>query len=112
MTEKLIGYLLLVIGVVVILVSAFSVYQVLTAKAQPAVFVKPGPSVLNIPITVAPGLPPVNIPLELDKILPVMSLTNTFIHLMLMGFLVNVGFRLASLGTSLVRPIVIRTKEV
>jgi hypothetical protein len=112
MTEKVVGYLLLASGVIIILLAALSVYMVFTAKSQPASFIKPGPVVLDLQLPADPaGEMTVNVPLDVSKIMPVAPLTNIFIHLMLMGFIASIGARLAGIGVNLVRPIIIKAKE-
>ena len=87
--------------ILVIFLTAVSVYNVFVNKAAPIGIVSEeslfgskseGPSALEA-LNLSPS-----------------SLTyfvNLSFHLLLAGFLVNVGFRLASLGTMLARPIVV-----
>jgi hypothetical protein len=110
-SEKIIGYLLLGGGIFLIVFAAVSVYWVFTDQIQPYDFVKSSSSVISIPLQLVPGAKPTQLPLNIDQILPVAKLTNTTLHIMLMGFLASVGSKLAHIGTSLVRPIVVKTRE-
>jgi hypothetical protein len=134
MTEKILGYVLLIAGLFMIICSAFSVYQVFTGKAMPVrIFRLPGIR-LDIGKIVASQMPQVSgLPdnIDLSKILPQLAEQqkstsgtqeiisadmvniplNYFMHLMLMGFLLNVGVQIAGLGTKLLRPIVVKLHE-
>jgi len=111
MDTKVIGYILILVGLVTIVVATFNVYQVFTKQAQPInVFDLEGikmslAGVMELPAGVeAP---------ELDLI-PSSTLnqtTNLMAHLFLMGFIVNVGAKIASIGSSLVRPINVSIKN-
>lgn len=111
MSEKIVGYLLIVVGVVAIILATLSVFMVFTKQAQPVPFIVPGPMVLNLQLPLDPAGGVVDVPIDLAQFMPVGPLTNIFIHLVLMGFVAGMGSRLAMIGTNLVRPIVIKTKE-
>lgn len=103
MSEKIIGYTLLVCGIAIILFSAFNVYFVFTGQAQPI-------HLFNFPavsLAVVPGAKPV----ELVSADMLNQTSNVFAHLFLMGFLASIGEKLASLGIQLLRPIVVKSKE-
>jgi hypothetical protein len=116
MTEKIIGYVLLAFGIVIITLAALNLYLVFSRQAEPLqVFSLPGitvqpsqlvPQLENAP----PGLtkPP---PLELFPALTLNTILNKLAHMLFMGFIVSVGYRIASLGTMLVRPIIVHLKE-
>lgn len=97
MTEKVTGYLLIVVGIALMAIAAFSVYSVFTGSATPfALF-----NFKGVTITLDPNLPEVEVfPAEVIN-----ATTNTLAHLFLMGFIVSVGAKIAALGTNLVRPI-------
>ena len=128
MTEKILGYLLLTIGIITIVLSGASVYSVFTKKSTPvAVFnfksisIDMGqllPSNLSIPENLPPEVAsllksedqPTN-KTQKAEILPAEILnttSNLFAHLLLMGFIASIGFKLASLGIMLVRPIKVK----
>ncbi len=111
MSERVVGYALIGIGVFMIIFSAVSVYWVFTGQIMPYPFIKNASSVINIPLQLIPGAKPTQIPLNIDQIVPVAKLTNTTLHIMLMGFLASIGSKLAHIGVSLVRPIVVTLKK-
>lgn len=101
MENKIIGYLLVAVGVLVIFLTAFSVYNVFVNKTAPINIVSEetlfgqksdGPSALDA-LNISPS--------------SLSYLANLSFHLLFAGFLINVGFRLGSLGTMLARPIVV-----
>lgn len=123
MVEKIIGYILLVFGITIILYSATNTYLVFT-KQQPPI------SLFNfsgISMDLSKFIPNIGTPIEDSQVLKQTKISNSgkaefisadminqssniFAHLMLMGFLATIGFRLASLGISLIRPIVVHLK--
>ncbi len=103
MSEKIIGYSLLAVGVLVIIFTAGSVFVVFTGKILPI-------QLFNLPaitLSLAPGTKPV----ELMTADAINQTSNLAAHLFLMGFLAGAGQKLASLGVQLVRPIVIKAKD-
>lgn len=129
MANKIIGYTLLGLGLIIIFASAFSVYQVFTRQAEPVkLFNFPGISF--DPAKFMPNSANLSLPPEVSQYLKqgqieekttagktelvpadmINSSSNIFAHLFLMGFLATVGYRLASLGIKLVRPIVVHLK--
>ena len=115
MTEKTVGYLLLVAGLVFIAISTFSIYQVLTGRAGPvALFDSPSLSI-DIGQMMSPELlrPGAQTKSELLPASELNKISNLTIHYLLMGFLVSVGFRVSTLGVQLLRPVEVkfRTKE-
>lgn len=103
MTEKVTGYLFIAVGVGLIAFAALSVYFVFTGRATPfALFNFDGVS-----IALDPKLPEVEVfPADMLN-----STTNTLAHLFLMGFIASVGTKIASLGTNLVRPIIVKVDK-
>ena len=111
MSEKIVGYILLFAGIAIILFSAFSVYGVFSKKADPVQFFTIGSVPIEIPIAgqnVDKGVDEagINIPIEVIR-----DPLNSFAHLALMMFIGGVGFKIASLGTMLVRPVVVKLKS-
>lgn len=101
MENKIIGYILIAVGVLIIFLTAFSVYNVFVNKAGPINVVSEetlfglkseGPSALDA-LNISPS--------------SLSYIANLSFHLLFAGFLINVGFRIASLGTMLARPIVV-----
>lgn len=111
MSEKIVGYTLLLVGLMVIMYSAFSVFQVFTNQAQPVqLFNLPGVSMdLSKMISgFSPELSGVDLPpMEQEFASPEMinQPLNLFAHVTLMGFIASIGFRMANLGVLLVRTI-------
>ena len=111
MSEKIIGYILLFAGVVIILFSGFSVYGVFSKKTKPVQFFTMGSVPIEIPIagqTANKEIDEAGINLPLEAI---QDPLNSFAHLALMMFIGSVGFKIASLGTMLVRPVVVKLKS-
>jgi hypothetical protein len=110
-SEKVIGYVLLVIGLLAIFYSAFSVYAVFTGIMKPfdlfsfdaikidiGKFVIQAPSDQNLTQDIVPSE-------VLNKPM------NYIAHLLLMGFLASIGLKIANIGTYLLRPIKIKVHE-
>ncbi len=118
--EKITGYLLLIVGVAIILGGAFNIYQIFTGQTTPVqIFHFPSVSIdlsssllSSLPAqmrTTVPAMPPT----EIISGTMLSATANLVGHLLLMGFMLNVGYKLASLGVQLIRPIVVqgKTKE-
>jgi hypothetical protein len=130
-TEKIIGFSLVLIGIGIIIASAYSVYQVFTGEADPpSVFHFEAPSItlptqqsLSLELPEGMELPegfslpsaseeekePQKIKLLPDEVIN--KVVNMSIHLLLMGFLVTVGAKIAGIGTKLVKEIKVVVKE-
>ena len=106
MTEKIIGYLLIIIGVFVIFLSGLNGYQILTKKTQPIQILNLKGININLSQTTGIKQPPVDLISAKD----LNNTLNFFVHLAVLGFFLNVGFKIASLGVNLVRPITIKQK--
>ena len=123
MTEKVLGYILLTIGLIIITFTAWNVWQVFAGKAEPV-------QVFNFEgISIDPSkfAPQVNLPEGMEGLVsqrtptsqPIEFITpeylndtaNLFAHVMLMGFIANIGGRFASIGTQLMRPIEVKLRE-
>ena len=109
MSEKVTGYALIIAGLVITLLAAFSVYSVFAGTVKPfALFNFDG---VSIPIStlLGPEFAAVNAPdVEIFPAEVLNSTSNTLAHLFLMGFIVSVGARIANIGTNLVRPIIVK----
>lgn len=114
MDQKIIGYILVAIGLAVIIFSAFSVYNVFTKKARPIELfhfdsVSISATALMSPdmaakIPAGQEVPKIDI-LPADMINPT---TNILAHLFLMGFMVSIGYRVSMLGVQILRPVVVK----
>lgn len=120
MSEKVVGYSLLTIGIIIILFSVFNVYQVFTKQIKPVEFFNiPAPQI-DITQLISGSLPKdlTNIfesgetkKQEVISAAAVNDPLNLTAHLFLMGFVAGAGYKLGSLGVMLVRPIVVKVKE-
>lgn len=120
MAEKITGYLLLLIGITIIVLSGYSVYSVFTKQSQPVklfnfngISINVGQIVMgNLPADVAQFAPKNQSPQTTEIISPQMlnDSSNIFAHYILMGFIASLGFKLASLGVMLIRPIVVKLR--
>jgi hypothetical protein len=115
MSEKGIGYLLLLMGILMILGSGLGVYFVFSGKMEVfRVFDLP-PITLDLsglmqaenPDTV---IPEATLETELIKSDVLNKPLNLVAHLLLMTFFLNVGFKIATLGVQMVRPIKVTLK--
>lgn len=121
MTEKVIGYCLLIVGVFLILFSAANVFAVFTKRAEPIKLFQTSGVSLDLNQLLTGSLPP-----ELSRSLPVQSKaqsteiisadlinqsSNLIFHIVFMGFIAGTGQKLASIGVELIRPIVVKSKE-
>lgn len=130
-SEKIIGYLLLTVGVGIIIVSTFSLYQVFSGQQKPPQVVQFEVPTISLPaqqsfqidlpegmelpegITL-PGLEKQPAEGQEFKLLPdeaVNSLINMFIYLMLMGFIASSGVKIASIGIKMIKDIKVEIKE-
>lgn len=121
MTEKVIGYILLGVGILIIAASFLSVLLVFTKTIEPvSIFETKGVS-LDFGQFLTGSLPPevqgtltVEQKAQKSEIISADYLntaSNLAAHIFLAGFFAGIGHKLASIGTNLVRPIVIEAKE-
>lgn len=125
MSEKIAGYILLVIGILIMLAGALSVYKVFTKEQAPIqLFNYPGISI-DTSQMLSSSLPPELQSLvinptqkktgpapktELISSVMLNETANLTAHFILMGFFINLGYKLASLGVNLLRPVVVNYK--
>ncbi len=117
MGDKLVGYLLLSLGLVIIGFACLSVYQVFSGSWKPvSVFSFSGISVNTLDL-IGDKLSPVqkaqlaNPKIQLVSQDLLNEPLNLAAHLFLMGFVVSVGFRIGSLGVQLIRTINVNVNE-
>ncbi|KKP59831.1 MAG: hypothetical protein UR52_C0002G0059 [Candidatus Gottesmanbacteria bacterium GW2011_GWA1_34_13] len=118
MSEKIIGYLLLITGIVIMILASFSVYRVFTKQTKPVQIFNTSGINLDLNKLIAGSLPP-QAQTQLNsqatqQIIPpelINDSSNIFMHLVLMGFFVSLGYKLSSLGINLLRPIVVKLKS-
>lgn len=112
MKEKYIGYILLLIGIYIMGFAIVSMYMVFIRHVPPLqVFSFQSISLdANKLIPSSALMPPSSQQAKID-IFPAEILNrilNTAAHVIFMGFLVTVGYHIANLGTSLMRPIIVK----
>jgi hypothetical protein len=119
MTEKIIGYLLISTGLIIMVMSGFNVYSVFTKQTKPVQFFSFSGIGIN-PSQLVGGQTPVQFQAQagqaksVEIISPEMinDTSNLFAHVFLMGFIVSLGYKIASLGVKLVRPVVVKLRGV
>ena len=101
--------------------ASFNLYQVFTKQAKPVQLFDFKPISINTNEIVAANLPtelsglmqqnPSNVQkTEIISAEMINDSSNIFAHLLLVGFFVSLGYKFASLGVQLVRPIVVKLK--
>jgi hypothetical protein len=113
---KLAGYLLLLFGLLLIVIPLYNVYMVFTGHSQSVQLFKQSGISLDLRKFMGPGLSPSldlvasssGTQMELLSADSVNRLFNLSFHLVFMGFIVSVGFRIATLGNQLLRPIEVK----
>lgn len=121
MEEKIVGYLLIGVGLIAMVVASLSVYSVFTKKSAPVkLFNFSGISLdtsqflpQDLPEGGSELLAQQSAQMPKAELLPADVLndsSNIFAHLFLMGFIVSVGYKVASLGTMLARPINVKLR--
>ncbi len=120
MSEKIIGYGLLISGIIIIALSGYSVYSVFTKQGEPVKLFNFKGIGINISQIAVNSLPqgisqfaPKNDNPQTTEIISadMLNETSNFIaHYILMGFIASIGFKIATLGTMMVRPIVVKLR--
>ncbi len=119
MTEKVIGYLILVAGILLMVFSILEVYFAFTGKIKPyPLFNLPGISLdlgkfVSGEVPISNSEKPSNSSLKTELVEKelINQPLNFLAHLVLMGFLLNAGFKISSLGVQFLRPIKVNLKE-
>lgn len=120
MSEKIIGYFLLFTGILIILFSALSVYNVFTKKSKPVDLFNLAGISIDIGKLQGRELTPFQEEqlkksggsTEAELVAPeiINQPLNLIFHLLLMGFMANIGLKLASVGSMFLRPIKVSLK--
>jgi len=105
MENKIIGYLMILGGVILILYTAFNVYNVFTKKVEPIKIVSE--TSLFMPQSIDKGSLVGSMNIDMKEISYISNLAFTIV---LAGFFLNVGYKLSLIGASLVRPVVVDIK--
>ena len=107
--EKILGYTLLIIGLLIIAYSAINVINVFQGKTEPInLFSFDSISIDLGGLTDLPNTKDTNLKQELVQADLLNKPINIATHLFLMSFIVTIGFKVAQLGTMLVRPVKVR----
>ena len=102
-TEKIIGYTLLILGVVLLLFSIFEMINVYTGNASP-------PNLFNLSDVSLPT-DQTGTTITLIHGAQLSQLPNLFFWFVLMGFMLFAGGKIASLGVSMIKDIKVEIKE-
>lgn len=117
------GYALLFAGIAIMVFALFNIIFVFTSRAQPIqLFHLKGISIDSSALTPQVDMSKfseLNIPQQKQvvkplEIFPAEDLNrsaNIFAHLMFMGFILSVGSKISTLGTNLLRPIIVKTSK-
>lgn len=126
MTEKITGYILLVIGLFIITYTLVNIYGLVSGANEPFQIFSFDSISLDLnqisqgEIQLPPELEEAGVTIEkpntpsLQEIFPSAILnqsSNYFIHIIILGFVASVGYKIAHLGVQLIRPIIVKTSE-
>jgi len=115
MDTKIVGYILLIVGIILIIIAGTNVYLVFMGNAQPInLFQTVGVSLdlgELMGLNNLPGANNANLTQEIIDANSLNQMLNLTAHILLMGFVASVGYKLASLGTNLVRPIIVKAGD-
>ncbi len=114
MTEKMLGYIFIFVGILVIAGAGMSVFGVFTKNSKPVQLFN-GPGISMDLGSILKSQVPAGVDLSGAKteIVPasvVNDSANLFAHIFLMGFMATIGYRIAAIGAMLVRPIQVKLK--
>lgn len=120
MTERAIGYILIITGLVLILLSGYNVYTIFNGRGGIVkIFDLPGVS-LDLSAFVGSEVPQEALDKARDQgklkseIIQKEVLNqplNLMAHIFIMSFILNVGFKISTLGVQFVRPIKVALKQ-
>ena len=117
-SDRIIGYILFVAGILIILYSAFSVYRVFTKGFEPVRLFDFQGIGLDASSLIGSDLSTeqkallnqsgAQSKLEIIPANLINQTSNVMAHLLLMGFLASVGYKIANLGILMLRPVVVK----
>lgn len=107
MSEKIIGYIFLVLGVFIVLYSGINVYQVYTRKIPAISLFHFEPVFIEMPVEGSSE----GVKIEILSERELNETSNIIAHTILMGFIGGVGYKISKIGVYLLRPIVVKLKE-
>ena len=111
MSEKIVGYALLFLGLLLILITLISGYNLFTKATQPIQFFKFDEIAITIPNSVETSGTQLDLSQKITLPNTIEGPLNMATHLFFLSFFVSVGAKIASVGTQLIRPIVVKAKS-
>ena len=118
LSDRIIGYILFVAGIAIILCSAFNVYKVFTRGFEPVQLFDFQGIGLDASSLIGSDLSSeqrallnqsgAQTKLEIVPGSLLNQTSNVMAHLLLMGFLASVGYKIANLGILMLRPVVVK----
>lgn len=125
MTEKIVGYTLLAVGLIILGFAVLNMIDLLTGRIRPVEFFHFTPVVVDLEGMLRGSLPLESLPPEAAALIaekptiPTELLSadllnqpaNFVVHLSIMGILAGIGQKVAGLGIMLLRPIKVHLKE-
>lgn len=114
MSERITGFFLLFVGIFFVIGCSLNVYFVFTKQLKPVELFKYSGISID-PSAMMPALPnnssPSTVkPVEIVSAAMINDSSNLLAHIFLMSFLSGAGFKIASLGIQLLRPIKVNLK--
>ena len=112
MSEKILGYVLLAVGILIIIAAAANVLFVFRGS-RPVQFLNESASLAEFSINMPTGeeVPVGAIPVTIGNNNQITRIINLVMHVIFAGLFVSVGFRIAMIGANLVRPIVVKSSS-
>ncbi len=107
MSEKVVGYIFLVLGVLIILYSGINVYRVYTRKISAISLFHFEPVSIEMPVEGSRE----RLRIEILSERELNETSNVIAHTILMGFIGGVGYKISKIGVYILRPIVVNLKE-
>lgn len=111
MSEKVIGYILLAVGLIVILVASYQVFQIFTGNATALSVVQTTGINLDMSSFAPAGTIPAGTKAQLLSASELDEFANLTLTYLLLTFLVSVGYKIASLGIQLVKTIEVKVNQ-
>ena len=112
MTEKVIGYIFLAVGIIVIALVAFNAIGVFTGSKEPYSIIKnEGSITMNFSVPGTGGVPTASVPVEIKNYTQIINIANLVLFVVFSGFFASIGYKIAMVGANLVRPIVVKTRN-
>jgi len=110
-SNKIIGYTLLLIGLVMIFYPVYNVYQVFKGQALPYHLFSFDPIAIDLSKFVEGAPQNANLTQELVSSDLLNKPLDLLAHVILMGFIVTAGYKIAGIGVMLVRTIKVKLKD-